>query len=200
MAEYNMYGFRKSKYPAWMERDLEWAYNDQFKMAIIMFFMLLAVVGVFLFFFVGISMAFWVGLIVASVVILACMVPLWRYAKKWVNDLSGTFYLRADSTDAGYQMLREKITGILTEAGFKFHTADRSFQSILGTAWLPDDMVITFTGEVRIVEMSFDITREEGLEIHLNSLSKFPGMEEKILSQLDQYFFVSLDGKVSVRV
>lgn len=200
MTRFKPYGFVESKYPLWLERDLRWAYKDQLKMAIILVLMMLGLADVFLYFKFQFGLVFWIGSLITVLAFSLGLLPLWSYTKKWIKGMEGTFYLRANATDSDYKFLKEKITTILNEANFKHRITELGFQSELSTAWQPEEDIIKFAGQVKIVELTFDIADEEGLAITMNSLSMFPGMEDRLISKLSEYFSMNHEGIITAKI
>ncbi|MCK5038604.1 MAG: hypothetical protein KAS16_05845 [Thermoplasmata archaeon] len=193
------YGHVKSQYPLWSTRDLSWAIKDQMKMVIILVGMLLAIVDVFLYFKFELASEFWIYTIIVFILLILCMIPLWKYTKNWVKGMEGTYHLRAKCDDDGFNMLIQTITQILDDAETECRIEPDNFQAKLGQAWIPEKNVMTFTGFVKIAHITYDITVEEGLDIHLNSLAMYPGMEGKFITGLDRHFSVSVDDVITVR-
>ena len=198
MSRFIPYRMKESQYPLWLERDIDLALKDQKKMGIILFFMIIGVVEVILFYLYQLTFLFLVGSTIACILTSLAMIPIWKHAKNWVNDLRSSFYLRAISDDEGYYAIRSKIIEILNKTEVQYRQAEHNFQAIIGTNWYPKEEIILSTGELKIVELSFDITKEEGLELKLNSLSKFPRLENKLINGLDNYFKIELDGKITI--
>lgn len=199
MSRFMPYGMKESQYPLWLERDIDLALKDQKKMGIILFFMIIGVVEVFLFYLYQLTFLFLVGTITACILTSLAMIPIWKHAKNWVNDLKGSFFLRAKSDDEGYYLLQSRINEILNTIGFQYRQAEHNYQAVLGTDWYPKEEIILSTGKLKVVELSYNITKEEGLKLKLNSLSKFPGLEDKLTADLKEYFIIRTNGSIVVR-
>lgn len=199
MRKIKLYGYKESKYQLWLERDIDLYLRDQKVMAIIVFGMIIGVLDVFLYAVFRLALYFWFATAIAIALTIIAMQPLWRYTKKQANYMKGSFYLRAVSNDVGYHSLQRKVSEILNENNFEYRQKDDGFGETLKTDWLPKKEIILMMGELKIVELKFDITREEGLELKLNSLSMFPELEVRLINGLDEYFSMKPDGKVLVR-
>jgi hypothetical protein len=199
MNRYIPYQYKKSSYELWSERDIEKAMRDQKWGAVMIFGMVVGIVEVFLFAFLGQNLVHLISLIVTIALTTLGIIPLWRYSKKWVMGMKGSFHLRAISDDEGYQFLKFKITEILDEAGFDYRIEDAGFQAEIGTEWYPEKEVMTLTGPLKVVELTYDITRVEGLTLKLNSLAMYPGLEDRLISGLDNCFSLKPDGRLVVR-
>ncbi len=163
------------------------------------FGMVVGFVEVFLFAFLGQSLIHLIALIITIILTTLGIIPLWRYSKKWVLGMKGSFHLRAISDDRGYQVLRFKITDILDEANFEYRIEDTGFQAEIGTEWYPEKEVMTMTGPIKMVELTYDITRVEGLNLKLNSLDMYPGFEDRLISRLDGCFSLKPDESLVVK-
>jgi len=194
------YGYTGSRYPHWLERDIGKACADQKKMAVIFFFMIIGIALPFLYVSFKFSYRLFMGILIIGIITGLGMIPLWRYSMRWVNDQKGSFLLRASSDDDGYYFIRERIKNILEEAKFDYRQEDGGFQETLATHWLPRKEIMLFSGELKVAELSFDITRMEGLEIKLNSLDKFPGLEKKLINDLNRYFIVKPGGGLALNM
>ena len=194
-----VYGYVQSKYPLWLVRDLKWALRDQVIMMMILFFTLLIIADLFLSLPFGYSKNFWIGNLVVSVIILIVFALFWKSIKKMVADHEGTYILHAKSEEKGYYHLKDVITNVLDEAKLDYIIENGGFQAILRATWCPPQIYDKSNYKIRIVHMEYDITRANEIELRLNSLCKFPGLEEKLIPELERHFSIDLDGKITVR-